>query len=52
MKKSRTRGVKIESLKLPSVVDFAVGELVEVPPEWSRVVLDGSPFVHYPLMYM
>lgn len=28
VKKSRTRGVKIESLKLPSVVDFAVGELV------------------------
>ena len=28
MKKSKIRGVKIESLKLPSVVDFAVGELV------------------------
>ena len=30
MKKSRTSGVKIESLKLPSVVDFAVGELLVV----------------------
>ena len=26
MKKSRTRGVKIESLKLPAVVDFAIGK--------------------------
>ena len=28
MKKSKIRGVKIESLKLPSVVDFAVGESI------------------------
>ena len=38
MKKSRTSGVKIESLKLPSVVDFAVGELV--------VKADFCPFIH------
>ena len=28
VKKSKIRGVKIESLKLPSVVDFAVGEFI------------------------
>ena len=28
VKKSRTRGVKVESLKLPPVVDFAIGKSV------------------------